>query len=473
MEASTVRELQRHIADAVGVDGATITVHDRDKVRAHTKYLAWNAVFAEGLTRDYARWLLWELGQAFGIYPASINDLYLARGRGEASVDFTVPAMNIRGINYNTSRAAFRAANRLNAGALIFEIARSEIGYTGQRPAEYISCLIAAAIAEGFEGPLFVQGDHFQVSGKRYETDAEAEVNAVKALMKEAIEAGFYNIDIDTSTLVDLDKRTLDEQQRINYELCAELSAYARSLEPEGVTVSLGGEIGEVGGKNSTVEELHAFMSGYNDAMADIDPDMTGISKISVQTGTSHGGVVLPDGTLAQVKVDFERLAELSRAAREEYGLGGAVQHGASTLPESAFNKFPECETVEIHLATGFQNIIYDLVPEDVEQEMYAYIKDARGNEWKEGQTEEQFLYNTRKKAFGPLKREWWSLPDDVQQEIGRALEEKFAFLFEKLQVDDTRDLVGEFVAPVELRRAPPEAAAEEQALDIAADLAD
>jgi fructose/tagatose bisphosphate aldolase len=132
-----------------------------------------------------------------------------------------------------------------------------------------------------------------------------------------------------------------------------------REIEPEGVTVSLGGEIGEVGGHNSTVEELRAFMDGYIREAG----DAAGISKISVQTGTSHGGVVLPDGTLADVKVDFDTLQELSRIAREEYGLGGAVQHGASTLPPTAFNKFPEIGTVEIHLATNFQNIIYDNLP--------------------------------------------------------------------------------------------------------------
>jgi len=36
-----------------------------------------------------------------------------------------------------------------------------------------------------------------------------------------------------------------------------------RDLEPDGITISVGGEIGEVGGKNSTVEELQAFMEGY------------------------------------------------------------------------------------------------------------------------------------------------------------------------------------------------------------------
>src|SRR5690606_31778984 len=234
-------------------------------------------VFSDGLLRETARWLLWELGQALGIYPSSIHELYMAIGRGDAPHNFTVPAINVRGMNYNTSRAIFRAANKLDVGALLFEIARSEIGYTDQRPAEYVSAVIGAAIKEGFRGPLFIQGDHFQVSAKNYKGDPGKEVDAVKTLIKEAIEAGFFNIDIDTSTLVDLSYETLDEQQRANYEVCAELTKYVRELEPEGVTVSLGGEIGEVGHKNSTVEELHAFMQGYNRSVGNVP----GISKIS------------------------------------------------------------------------------------------------------------------------------------------------------------------------------------------------
>ena len=87
---------------------------------------------------------------------------------------------------------------------------------------------------------------------------------------------------------------------------------------------------------------------------------VVGISKISVQTGTTHGGVVLADGSIAQINLDFNTLKTLSETARKEYGLAGAVQHGASTLPAEAFHKFVECETAEVHLATEFQNMIYN-----------------------------------------------------------------------------------------------------------------
>src|SRR5438309_1957736 len=284
------------------------------------------AVFGPAAERDEARWLIWEIGQHAGVRPASIHELYLARGRGEVRA-FTTPAINVRVLAYDSGRAVFRAARRLDVGAVICEIARSEIGYTGQLPAEYVAVMTAAALREGFTGPLFIQGDHVQVNAKKYAADAASELAAIRALIEEELQAGFYNIDVDTSTLVDLSQPNLDEQQRTNYERAAELTAFIRDREPQGVTVSVGAEIGEVGGKNSDVHELRAFMEGYDRTLRRLGR-YAGISKISVQTGTSHGGVVLPDGSMAKVQIDLEALRALSLEARTGDGLGGAVAPG-------------------------------------------------------------------------------------------------------------------------------------------------
>lgn len=437
---------------AVALIPGGVEVRDAAKLRSEaTDQVVWRAVFGSGDEREAARWLLWELGQVTGARPASINDLYLARGRGECG-GFTVPAMNIRMMAYDTARAVFRAARAGRAGAIILEIARSEIAYTDQRPAEYVSVMIGAALREGYTLPLFIQGDHSQVNAKKYAADAEGEVGEVKKLIGEEIGAGFYNIDVDTSTLVDLSQGTLAEQQRANYERCAELTAFIRGQEPAGFTVSVGGEIGEVGLKNSTVEELRAFMEGYNSALAHLG-DFVGLSKISVQTGTSHGGVVLPDGTIADVKLDLQALASLSRVARDDYGLAGAVQHGASTLPASAFSNFPRVEACEIHLATNFQNMVFDhpRLPSDLRERVVAWLHENTAGERKPSDTEEQFVYKTRKKAIGPFKKEFWSLPQDIRSAIAADLEATYAFLFEQLNVNGTADLVHRFIqAPLQ-----------------------
>ena len=430
-----------------------VTVRDAAKLRsAATDRLVWQAVFGSGDEREAARWLLWELGQATGARPASINELYMARGRGDVG-GFTVPAMNVRVMAYDTARAIFRAALGGKAGAIILEIARSEIAYTEQRPAEYVSVMIGAALREGYTFPLFIQGDHCQVNHKKYQADSEGEVGEVKKLIAEEIGAGFYNVDVDTSTLVDLSHSTLEEQQRANYERAAEITAFIRGQEPRGVTVSVGAEIGEVGMKNSTVEELHAFMRGYTRALAAHGGSPAGISKISVQTGTSHGGVVLPDGSIADVKLDLQALAALSKAAREEYGLAGAVQHGASTLPSNAFGNFPRIETAEIHLATNFQNIVFDhpKLPTALRDRIRPWLEENAAGERKSGDTAEQFYYKARKKAIGPFKRDFWSLDEDVRSAIAADLERTFAFLFEQLNVNGTEKDINRFVqAPMQ-----------------------
>jgi fructose/tagatose bisphosphate aldolase len=433
---------------AVALVPGGVTVRDPARLRSPaTDRLVWQAVFATGEERAAARWLLWELGQVTGARPASIQGLYEARGRGEVS-GFTVPAINVRMMAYDTARAIFRAARAGKAGAIILEIARSEIAYTNQRPAEYVSVLIGAALREGYVLPLFIQGDHCQVSHKKYQGDPEGEVGEVKKLIAEEVGAGFYNIDVDTSTLVDLARDSLEEQQRLNYERAAEITAFIRGREPDGVTVSVGAEIGEVGMKNSTVEELHAFMQGYNRSLAAYGGGLAGISKISVQTGTSHGGVVLPDGSIADVKLDLHALAALSKTARKEYGLAGAVQHGASTLPSNAFGSFPRIETAEIHLATNFQNIIFDhpRLPAELRDRLRRWVDENAAGERKSGDTAEQFYYKARKKAIGPFKREIWSLTEDVRSAIAADLERTFAFLFEQLNVNGTEKDINRFV---------------------------
>ncbi len=409
--------------------------------------LVWQAVFGAESEREDARRFLWELGQAVGVRPASIHQLYLARGRRECS-GFTVPAINLRMLGYDAARAVFRAARGGDAGAIILEIARSEIAYTDQRPSEYVAVMIGAALREGYRLPLFIQGDHCQVNAKKFAADPEGEVGEVKKLIAEEIGAGFFNIDVDTSTLVDLEQPDLDLQQRTNYQRAAEITAFIRGLEPRGVTVSVGGEIGEVGMKNSTVEELHAFMGGYNRTLAAKGKGLSGLSKISVQTGTSHGGVVLPDGSIAEVKLDLAALEALSAAARTTYGLGGAVQHGASTLPPDAFGNFPRVETVEIHLATNFQNIVFDhpSLPADLRRRMTAWLEQNAGSERKPEDTDEQFYYRARKKAIAPFKRECWALPEPIRSAIAADLEKTFRFLFGQLKVNGTAELVRRMV---------------------------
>lgn len=384
--------------------------------------------------KQQARLTIRQKAQQLGIFPASTNNLYRAIGRGGLHLNgtgFTVAAINIRTLTFDTARLIFRLMIAQNIGAVIFEIARSEISYTDQRPDEYAVSVLAAAIKENYQGPIFLQGDHFQVD----------ETEQTKNLIKDAIGAGFYNIDIDASTLVDLGKEDLDGQQAQNYEATAELTQYIHQQQPRGAAISIGGEIGHIGGKNSTVADFEAFMKGYTALVKN-----NGISKISVQTGTTHGGVPLPGGNLAVITPDFSVLHDIGLVARKKYGLGGAVQHGASTLPIEQFPKFVEAQTLEIHLATGFQNIVFDNMPPELRNEMYDWLEKNCKEDWQEGWSKEQFIYKMRKKAMGPFKEKLWKLTNQQKSPILQKLAEQFSLIFEKLGLFNSKDIIAKYV---------------------------
>ena len=374
-----------------------------------------------------------KLAEQNGILPASIHDIYMRYGKGELK-GFTVPAFNVRNLTFDFSRLLFRLMKEKKVGYAIFEIARGEVGYIGQTHDEFTTTVLTAAIAEEWVGPVYIQADHTQFSAEKYKQDPLGQLEIIKQFIKKAVDAGFYNIDIDASTLVNLEKSSLIDQQQENAKMTAVLLDYIREIEPKGITVSIGGEIGHIGGKNSTVEEYKAFM----ELVKSQQKSSVGLSKVSVQTGTSHGGIVLPDGTIKQAVVDFSVIESIGKVAKEVYGMGGVVQHGASTLPTTLFHRFPEVETLEIHLATGFQNIIFQHMPTELKKEIYAWLDVNCADERKEGQTDEQFYYKTRKKANGPFKEKIWKMEPSHKQTVMSALEEEVKLILHELKVENT-----------------------------------
>lgn len=405
--------------------------------------LVHSAVFSnDSELKTNARSKIRNMAHNHGIIPSSIYPLYMTIGNGKIKPTFTVPAINIRTLTFDTATIIFKLMKKNKIGPVVFEIARSEIEYTNQRPDEYAVCVLAAAIKANYKGPVFLQGDHYQLSKRKYDENANEEIQKIKDLIKESIDAEFLNIDLDASTLVDLEKPNVKDQQEINYKVTSELTSYIRSLEPKGITVSIGGEIGHIGGKNTTTLDLKAFMDGFISLIKGI-----GLSKISVQTGTSHGGIPRADGTIAKINLDFNVLEKTGEVARNIYHMGGVVQHGASTLPNELFDHFPKHKTLEIHLATGFQNIVYDNMPGSLQNKMYAWIENNLKEEKTNDMSKEQFIYKTRKKALGPFKKDLWELSDYDKKPILDNLERQLEFLFQQLGVFDTKDSL-ELITP-------------------------
>jgi len=387
--------------------------------------------------------LAWEIASALEIYPASIDALYRRIGQNPLPGRFTVPAINVRAIAFESARGIFQAMAASGTRAVIFELSRGEIGFTGQRPHEYATSILCAAIAEGHRGPVFLQGDHFQISATRFAADQTAEIAALEGLIAEAVSAGFFNIDIDASTLVDLSRRSVAEQQQPNADLSAHLAAVARALEPEGVSISLGGEIGEVGDRNSTPEELRAYLDGV---CAILPAGMRGLSKISIQSGTRHGGNVLADGSFGDMPVDLDLVAHMSSVCRMEYGVAGCVQHGASMLDLDKIAGLSQAGCVEVHLAAAFLNAAYEVLPDDCVREADAWAKTHYGHEWKQDWSEAQFLHHARRYPVAPFKRAWWDAVS-CHDRLRDRMRERAGGYFAALGVNETDALIAQTIS--------------------------
>jgi hypothetical protein len=74
------------------------------------------------------------------------------------------------GITYDVARAAFRAAIKDKVGAFIFELAAPRWDIPCKAGGIY-GLRLGAALAEGYRGPVFIQGDHIQMGRKNYKAD--------------------------------------------------------------------------------------------------------------------------------------------------------------------------------------------------------------------------------------------------------------------------------------------------------------
>ena len=186
-------------AGSAHVESGVLVIDSESRLRGDgIRTAAWSATFSTPTeVVDVARWLIWEASQQLGAPSASIHELYMARGRGEVH-GFTVPAVNLRTQVFDMALTMCRAADEIDAGTIVFELARSEQEYTFQRPGEYITSVLAGCIAADWRGPVFVQGDHYQFNAAKYRADPDAVAEGIRKLTREAIAVGYGNIDIDS-----------------------------------------------------------------------------------------------------------------------------------------------------------------------------------------------------------------------------------------------------------------------------------
>jgi fructose/tagatose bisphosphate aldolase len=427
-----MNQFDQFVAAFFNIDTKEVT--DPDLLSSAIDELVYDSQFAEAEIAKKAHGVIYELAKAHGCPSSSIRTYYEAIRDGKTPV-FTTPAINQRAMTYDIARLLLRLMQKHHIGAIVFEISHSESGYTDQTYQEFSSAVLAAGIKENFKGPIFLQADHTQVTKEKFSADYLHELNDLKDLIRSALSAHLYNIDIDASTLVDYSKSTVEEQQKDNIIVTSELMNTVRMHEPADIPVSVGGEVGHIGDTNTTPEEVQVFLSGVAQKSS-----KDGLQKLSIQTGTKHGGDIDEHGNTLPMPVDFSLINTLGEVVKKEFSLCGVVQHGASTLPLEDFSKFPDNHTLEIHLATGIQNIVFDNLPEQLKQEMLTWVEQSMPKE--DNMTLEQHLYRNRKKSLGQFKKQMWDMPDGDKQAILDGLTTYFESLFTSLQISNTSNVL-------------------------------
>lgn len=351
-----------------------------------------------------------ERGVSFGSSANLYGKFIMGEERG-----FVVPAINVRTLTYDFAKLIFSMLSELKRKYVIFELAPTEAGYTNQTPQQFASSIVAGAIVAGYEGEIVIQGDHYQFSANKYALDAGAERMRLMGLIDESISVGYRNIDIDASTLVDYQRADISSQQKENVTETLALLTHIRTKYPD-KNISVGGEIGHIGDRNTIPEEIEYFLGKLKQVT-------NGINKVAVQTGTTHGGMIDESGKNISMPIDLELVGNLGISAKK-FGVAGIVQHGASTLPMDILSQLSSKNVVEAHLSTGWQNIFFDNIAESLKQEMYGYIRSNFMSESNSIWTETEAIYRLRKKVLGPFKERIWSMSAEDKAPILEAWRE-------------------------------------------------
>ncbi|MFH1286342.1 MAG: class II fructose-bisphosphate aldolase [Candidatus Magasanikbacteria bacterium] len=439
-------ELRSLVATVCSLDGDSVaSIIDEEVLKNEFIYtLQFNASVNENEEVKHAaqQWIF-AIADAMNITSGSNHEFYLEKQQGKHQF-FTVPAVNSRMVTFHTIRAALRSAEALEIPHIIFELALSEVGYTGQQKDEYAALVKAAYISLGLsERTVYLQADHYQLDPKKYAEDADAEMKRIQDAITFALEHGVYNIDIDSSKFETANSNKTDrENQAENARLTATLLHFIRNYESEHelpCTVSVGGEVGEVGGENTRYPQVNAYLELIKEEMERLGSDQfVGLDKVSINVGSAHGGVLGPDGQpLDSIPLDFTAHHDLYMMAKDpmserEHVI--SVQHGASTLPKHYFPLFPAMHVAEIHLATGFQNVVWEtLEKKDTQlfETMKSEVMNRCGEKVAAHETEAIGFMKERKRVTEFFKRDL--LLSNSIEAIEQALENEFAEIFHSL----------------------------------------
>ncbi len=346
--------------------------------------------------------------------------------------DCIVMAANIR---LQPSIHGIMEAAMEKRAAVLFEIAKSEVGYTGQTPADLYGAITAKAQELEFDAPYAVHGDHIGVK-----STADADVQSAADLIKAELAAGFTSFAIDASHIFDVNAATVRDQLAGNIEVTTRLA----NLIPNELSLEV--EVGEIGKKNpetgeqelTSVEEAVTFIEALQEN--GVYPDL-----IACHNGSAHGNIYDEDGNIVeQIGIDEQRTRDIAAAIKP---LGVQIaQHGITGTPLHLMHRLIDAGIAKGNVGTNWQNIALETLPDDLVKRMEEWTMDsdkvAMMRKKKPNMSDRELLGKNIKHSIQHFKDEIAQLSDDDLAPVYAKTKESADAFFEAFNAVGSADRV-------------------------------
>lgn len=356
-----------------------------------------------------------------------------------------VTAANVR--IQHCFRGIMKAAREMDA-AIIFEIAKSEVGYTDQSPEEYISIVKSLAKEINFNTPYCIHGDHITIS----ENTPDA-IRSAEDLIRKEIEAGFTSFAIDASHNFNIEAETTREQLADNIEITTRIAKLIKRLMAEkgkkrenyGLEVEVG-EIGKIDPETgeqelTTVDEAVTFIKALNEN--GVYPDL-----IAINNGTVHGNVYDAEGNIVPLLgIDGLRTREVANAIAS---LGVQIaQHGITGTPLELIHKLIDAGIVKGNVATNWQNIALDNMPFDLVKKMENWTMEnyaVKVRAKKQSISDKEIIGKNIKYGIRVFKNEIANIDDEYKQKIYDASKKSAIEFIEAFNGRESGQIVRDYI---------------------------
>ncbi len=431
---STAEQAKQTLEGVVSVQGNAVQISDANRLRRQViDDLIENALFHPSEQLRYlCHWLIRRIAAAEVIYPASAGSMH-DRFRRELMGRAAVPVFGMRVLTYDSARACFQAARERSAVAFMFELSDGAMGYPAPNPTAFASSVLAAAVKEHYQGPVFLSAGWIRADEEAWRRDRDGEISRLRTEAQSAAEAGFFNFHFSAASLIATEKPTHAEQQRRNYRTCGELSNFVREIDPPGITSSVSGELGQLPDGTEAVPMMRAFLNGY-------------LGEFTRRGSTLPSHVALSANVVEGVEPGppLDVVTDLAEIGQREYDVGLAVRDLPRDYPENHYEALIRAGATTLQLAPHVDDWVFDdeAFPTALKEDIYRWADGQAPGLRRPGEGDQPFLYRARRAALDAFATRLWEMPEVTRKALREAQTLRFHDLFDRFGVRNSAGMV-------------------------------